>query len=71
MNVRKTDSLIVTLRSSEDTSSLEVYLFDDNPDDSDIEDSNNYTSYKSHIYLHHDIILPALPLCNAYKNLSN
>lgn len=62
LTIRKTDSLIATVTCSEDVSTLEVHVFDDNPEDSDDEEAE----YKPHTYVHHEIILPSLPLCNAY-----
>ena len=46
--IRKTDSLIVAATAEEDHSSLSVYLYDhDNQD----------------LYVHHEVILSAYPLC--------
>lgn len=64
--IRPTDALIVAAKSGDDASTLEVHLFDDDPDASDTEDG----PYEPHTYVHHDIVLPVLPLCTAYTRLS-
>lgn len=64
--IRPTDALIVAVKSGDDASTLEVHLFDDDPDASDSEDGQ----YIPHTYVHHDIVLPVLPLCTAFTNLS-
>eukprot|EP00177_Eucheuma_denticulatum_P001508 GFKZ01002706.1.p1 GENE.GFKZ01002706.1~~GFKZ01002706.1.p1 ORF type:complete len:519 (-),score=73.29 GFKZ01002706.1:388-1944(-) len=64
--IRPTDALIVAAKSSDDVSTLEVHLFDDDPDASDNEDG----PYEPHTYVHHDIVLPILPLCTAYTRLN-
>ena len=46
--IRKTDSLIVAATAESDHSSLEVYV---------------YEHEKSNMYVHHEIILGAYPLC--------
>lgn len=66
LNMRATDSLIVSVKSGEDVSALEVHVFDDDPDASDEEDH----AYIPHTYIHHDVVLPALPLCTAYTQLT-
>lgn len=65
LQIRPTDALVVALKSGEDQT-LEAHLFDDNPDESDDEKE----SYTPHTYVHHDIVLPSLPLCVAYTSLS-
>lgn len=64
--IRPTDALIVAAKSGDDASTLEVHLFDDDPDASDSEEG----PYVPHTYVHHDLVLPVLPLCTAYTNLS-
>lgn len=64
--IRPTDALIVAAKSGDDLSTLEVHLFDDDPDESDPEDG----PYAAHFYVHHDIVLPVLPLCTAYTSVS-
>ena len=46
--IRKTDSLIVAATAEDDFSNLEVYVYDHKTQD---------------LYVHHEIILGALPLC--------
>lgn len=46
--VRKTDSLLVTATAENDHSNLEVYVYDHKTSD---------------LYVHHEIILSAFPLC--------
>lgn len=64
--IRPTDALIIAAKSGDDASTLEVHLFDDDPDDSDSEEG----AYVPHTYVHHDLVLPVLPLCTAYTNLA-
>lgn len=65
--IRPTDALIVAAKSSDDVSTLEVHLFDDDPDASDNDDE----PYEPHTYVHHDIVIPVLPLCTAYTRLDS
>lgn len=51
--VRKSDSLIVAATADEDFSNLEVYLYDHSSQD---------------LYVHHEIILGAMPLCLQWLN---
>ena len=46
--IRRTDSLIVTATAENDHSNLEVYI---------------YEHEKSNLFVHHEIILGAYPLC--------
>jgi periodic tryptophan protein 1 len=46
--IRKTDSIIVTATADNDHSNLEVYI---------------YEHEKSNLFVHHEIILGAYPLC--------
>jgi len=46
--IRKTDSIIVTATADNDHSNLEVYI---------------YEHEKSNLFVHHEIILAAYPLC--------
>ena len=46
--IRKTDSLIVAATAENDHSNLEIYI---------------YEHEKSNLYVHHEIILGAYPLC--------
>lgn len=65
LTIRPTDALIVAVKSGEDASTLEVNLFDDDPDGSDGEDN----AYVPHTYIHHDLVIPTFPLCTAYTRL--
>lgn len=64
--IRPTDALIIATKSGDDASTLEVHLFDDDPDASDNEEG----AYEPHTYVHHDLVLPVLPLCTAYTNIT-
>lgn len=46
--IRKTDSLLVTATAENDHSNLEIYIYDHKTSD---------------LYVHHEIILSAYPLC--------
>ena len=46
--IRKTDSLIVAATAEEDYNNLEVYIYDHQTSD---------------LYVHHEVILGAMPLC--------
>ncbi|KAI0492880.1 hypothetical protein KFK09_027156 [Dendrobium nobile] len=54
MTIKPTDSVIVCARNEDEVSHLEVWIFEDSGDG----DSN--------MYVHHDVILPAFPLCTAW-----
>lgn len=64
LSVRPTDALVVAAKSGEDASVLEVHLLEDNHDESDDEGA-----YKPHLYVHHDVVLPTLPLCTAVTTI--
>lgn len=64
LTIRSTDALIIAAKSGEDASMLEFHLLEDDPSD-DEEDG----PYIPHVYVHHDLVLPALPLCAAYTRL--
>lgn len=74
LNIRPTDSLVVAVKSGDqDVPTMEVLVFDDDPDASDNEENpeeSNNNAYVPHTYVHHDVILPALPLCTAYTHLT-
>eukprot|EP00262_Sarcandra_glabra_P006546 TRINITY_DN18883_c0_g1_i1.p1 TRINITY_DN18883_c0_g1~~TRINITY_DN18883_c0_g1_i1.p1 ORF type:complete len:523 (+),score=124.44 TRINITY_DN18883_c0_g1_i1:86-1570(+) len=59
--IKPTDAVIVCARNEDDVSHLEVWIFEESEDG----DSN--------MYVHHDIMLPAFPLCTAWLdcNLKN
>jgi len=52
--IRNTDSLIVAATAEDDFSNLEVYIYDHKTSD---------------LYVHHEIILGALPLCLEWLNV--
>lgn len=54
MTITAEDAVIVCARNEDDVSHLEVWIYEDPADD----DSN--------MYVHHDIIIPAFPLCTAW-----
>eukprot|EP00268_Persea_americana_P054488 TRINITY_DN623_c1_g2_i1.p1 TRINITY_DN623_c1_g2~~TRINITY_DN623_c1_g2_i1.p1 ORF type:complete len:494 (+),score=128.88 TRINITY_DN623_c1_g2_i1:90-1571(+) len=54
MVIKATDAVIVCARNEDDVSHLEVWIFEESGDG----DSN--------MYVHHDIILPAFPLCTTW-----
>ncbi|CAL9111710.1 unnamed protein product [Musa acuminata var. zebrina] len=54
MTIKPTDAVIVCARNEDEVSHLEVWIFEESEDG----DSN--------MYVHHDIILPAFPLCTAW-----
>ncbi|PXF47770.1 Periodic tryptophan protein 1-like [Gracilariopsis chorda] len=65
LTIQSTDAVVISVHSGEDVSLLMTHVFDDNPDESD--DESN--SYVPHTYIHHDIVLPTLPLCAAHTSL--
>ncbi|CAN8065197.1 unnamed protein product [Agarophyton chilense] len=65
MVIRSTDAIIISVHSGEDVSLLMTHVFDDNPEESDEEDK----PYEPHTYIHHDLVLPTLPLCTAHTNI--
>lgn len=48
LEILPTDNLIVAAKTEDDVSQLEVYLYDDS---------------EENLYVHHDLLLPAMPLC--------
>ncbi|KAI7982442.1 putative WD repeat-containing protein C17D11.16 [Camellia lanceoleosa] len=54
MTITTEDAAIVCARNEDDVSHLEVWIYED-PADGD-----------SNMYVHHDIIIPAFPLCTAW-----
>ncbi|KAG1342839.1 putative WD repeat-containing protein C17D11.16 [Cocos nucifera] len=52
--IKPTDAVIICARNDDELSHLEVYIFEE------LEDGD------SNMYVHHDIILPAFPLCTAW-----
>jgi periodic tryptophan protein 1 len=64
LRVRPTDVLVVAAKSGDDASTLEFHLLEDDPAESDDE-----APYKPHFFVHHDVVLPTLPLCTAVTSL--
>ncbi|KAL6968317.1 hypothetical protein U1Q18_034121 [Sarracenia purpurea var. burkii] len=54
MTIKAEDAVIVCARNEDDVSHLEVWIYEDSVDG----DSN--------MYVHHDIIIPAFPLCTSW-----
>lgn len=48
LDILPTDNLLVTARTEDDISQLEIYVYDES---------------QENLYVHHDIMLPAFPLC--------
>ncbi|GJN88458.1 hypothetical protein Rhopal_001424-T1 [Rhodotorula paludigena] len=48
LEVRPTDNLLVAAKTEDDISQLEIYVYDDR---------------EENLYVHHDLLLPAMPLC--------
>lgn len=64
LTIQSTDAVVISVHSGDDISLLMTHVFDDNPDESD--DESN--AYVPHTYIHHDIVLPTLPLCAAHTS---
>lgn len=54
--IKETDSLILVAKTEDDVSHLEVHVYE--------EDTDN-------LYVHHDVMLPAFPLCIEWLGFSN
>lgn len=69
------DNLVLATRTEDDISYLDVYVYDDgagapkgsNDDDIDDDIAKGYVR-DSNLYIHHDIMLPAFPLCVEWIN---
>ncbi|GAA5941813.1 WD40 repeat domain-containing protein [Sporobolomyces koalae] len=48
LEIRPTDNLIVAAKTQDDVSQLEIYVYDES---------------EENLYVHHDLLLPAMPLC--------
>ncbi|CAH7690647.1 WD40-repeat-containing domain protein [Phakopsora pachyrhizi] len=48
LEIYSTDSLLITAKTEDDVSQLEVYIYDES---------------EENLYIHHDLLLPAMPLC--------
>lgn len=49
--IEPTDNLLLAAKTEDDISHLEIYVYDESEDN------------EANIYVHHDIMLPAFPLC--------
>lgn len=61
MGVAETDLVILAARTDEDVSHLEVWVY---------EEAGVTGSEETNLYVHHDLLLPAFPLCVAWMNCS-
>lgn len=78
LQVYPTDNLVLATRTEDDISYLDVYVYDDGagaPDGVDEEgdkldpDAAKGMVRESNLYVHHDIMLPAFPLCVEWMNV--
>ncbi|KAF8072950.1 PWP1 [Scenedesmus sp. PABB004] len=58
--LRGSDLLLLAARSEDDVSTIEVWVY---------EEAGDSTGGEANIYVHHDIMLPALPLCLAWMDV--
>lgn len=73
-----TDNLVLATRTEDDISFLDVYVYDDGagaPDGANEEEEDKFDAdvakglvRDSNLYVHHDIMLPAFPLCVEWIN---
>jgi periodic tryptophan protein 1 len=56
--IRDTDLLLVTARHEDDVSNIDVWLYEE----------ASSSGGEANLYVHHDIMLPAFPLCLAWMN---
>ncbi|CAH6718791.1 periodic tryptophan protein 1 [[Candida] jaroonii] len=74
LQIYPTDNLILSTRTEDDISYLDVYVYDDgagNINENGIEDDPSNTQgfmRESSLYVHHDLMLPAFPLCVEWIN---
>ena len=61
MTMRDTDLVILAARTDEDVSHLEVWVY---------EEAGVTGNEETNLYVHHDVLLPAFPLCVAWMNCS-
>ncbi len=71
LQIYPTDNLILTTKTEDDLSYLEVYVYDDgynnNKLPTDMEEDEDVVR-ESSLYTHHDFMLPAFPLCVEWIN---
>ncbi|KAK6454832.1 periodic tryptophan protein 1 [Scheffersomyces xylosifermentans] len=73
-----TDNLVLATRTEDEVSYLDVYVYDDGagaPNGADEEEEDKFDAdvakgliRESNLYVHHDIMLPAFPLCVEWIN---
>ncbi|QRG36775.1 hypothetical protein FDK38_001132 [Candidozyma auris] len=78
MQIYPTDNLVLATRTEDDVSYLDVYVYDDGagaPEGSELEKGDELDDdvaqgmeRESNLYVHHDLMLPAFPLCVEWVN---
>lgn len=78
MQIYPTDNLVLATRTEDDVSYLDVYVYDDGagaPDGAEEEEADKLDSdvanglvREANLYVHHDLMLPAFPLCVEWVN---
>lgn len=78
MQIYPTDNLVLATRTEDDVSYLDVYVYDDGagaPDGTQEEEGDKLDAdvargmtRESNLYVHHDLMLPAFPLCVEWVN---
>lgn len=78
LQVYPTDNLVLATRTEDDVSYLDVYVYDDGagaPEGSALEQGDELDedvaqgmTRESNLYVHHDLMLPAFPLCVEWVN---
>lgn len=78
MQIYPTDNLVLATRTEDDISYLDVYVYDDGagaPEGSNEEEADKLDAdvakglvRESNLYVHHDLMLPAFPLCVEWVN---
>jgi len=66
--VYPTDNLILSTRTEDDISYLDVHVYDDGADDQIDPEVPQGHERPSALYVHHDLMLPAFPLCVEWVN---
>lgn len=57
LQILPSDNLVLAAKTEDDISFMEVYVYDDTPND------KNDGSARNDLYVHHDFMLPSFPLC--------